>query len=595
MGLLVSSARLILERHLGLVWVSGEISNFTRAASGHCYFNLKDGTAQVRCVFFRQKAQFAGFALKDGLAVEVRATASIYEARGEFQLNVETIRLAGIGALYEKFERLKARLAAAGWFAAERKRPLPAIPRAVGIVTSPRAAALSDILTTLRRRWPAAPVVLYPTAVQGEGAAADIALAIATASARGDVDVLIVARGGGSIEDLWAFNEEIVARAVFESAIPVVSGVGHETDFTICDFVADVRAPTPTGAATLVVPDRRAMQADIAAIAQRLRRTTRHAMESRQQRVDSLARHLIHPAAGLAQQRRDAAALAARLDRAYRSRIAAAMHATREYGSRLTRLLRHPLPQAARLRSAARRAAPGMALSLERGRARTASLEQSLVHLNPQAVLERGYAIVTNAEGAIVQDAGTLQIGEDVALTLGARPGGREGHREGVIGRRAPRRPERLRPRRDPDRRRRLAGPPAPRSSRVRARRDPRRRRRHIRVLRPVPQRVIHQHEGQHRFGDRCGANADAGVVSPVRVHDDRTPGLVDRTAVEANRRGRLHRQRDDDLLTGGYAAEDAAGVVRQESLRRHFVRMLAAPLRDARETRSRSPRPSRH
>ena len=417
-GLLVSSARLILERHLGLVWVSGEISNFTRAASGHCYFNLKDATAQVRCVFFRQKAQFAGFALKDGLAVEVRATASIYEARGDFQLNVEIIRQAGIGALYEKFERLKARLAAAGWFAAERKRPLPAIPRVVGVVTSPRAAALSDILTTLRRRWPAAPVILYPAAVQGEGAAADIALAIATASARGDVDVLIVARGGGSIEDLWAFNEEIVARAVFESVIPIVSGVGHETDFTICDFTADVRAPTPTGAAVLVVPDRRAVQADVAAIGERLRRTTRHLLEAQQQRVDSLARHLVHPAARLAQQRRDAAALAARLDRAFRNRIGAAKHAMQQSGSRLLWLLRRPLPHAASLapvRAALRRAA---ALALERGRVRTDALEQSLAHLNPQAVLERGYAIVTNAEGAIVHDAGTLQIGEDVALTL---------------------------------------------------------------------------------------------------------------------------------------------------------------------------------
>jgi exodeoxyribonuclease VII large subunit len=417
-GLLVSSARLILERHLGLVWVSGEISNFTRAASGHCYFNLKDATAQVRCVFFRQKAQFAGFALKDGLAIEVRATASIYEARGEFQLNVETVRLAGIGALYEKFERLKAHLAAAGWFAAERKRPLPAFPRTIGIVTSVRAAALRDILTTLRRRWPAVRLILYPTAVQGEGAAVDIALAIATASARADVDVLIVARGGGSIEDLWSFNEEIVARAVFESAIPVVSGVGHETDFTICDFVADVRAPTPTGAATLVVPDRRAVLADVGAIAQRWRRTTRHAMEARQQRVDGLARRLIHPAARLAQQRRDAAALAVRLDRAYRSRIAAAAHAMREHGGRLTWLLRRPLPHAARLarlREAMLRAA---SLTLERGSRRTAALEQSLAHLNPQAVLERGYAIVTNAEGAIVHDAATVQIGEDVALTF---------------------------------------------------------------------------------------------------------------------------------------------------------------------------------
>ena len=311
-SLLVSSARLILERHLPLAWISGEISNFTRAASGHCYFNLKDATAQVRCVFFRQKAQFAGFALKDGLAVEVRATPSIFEARGEFQLNVETVRLAGIGALYEKFERLKARLAAAGWFAAERKRQLPAFPRRIGIVTSLRAAALSDILTTLRRRWSSAAVILYPAMVQGEGAAADIARAIATASARGEVDVLIVARGGGSIEDLWAFNEEVVARAIIESSLPIVSGVGHETDFTICDFTADARAPTPTAAATLVVPDGRALRTHVAGIARRWRRASIHALQARQQRVDGLSRRLVHPAAHLARQRKEAVALASR-------------------------------------------------------------------------------------------------------------------------------------------------------------------------------------------------------------------------------------------------------------------------------------------
>ena len=415
-GLLVSSARLILERYLGLVWVSGEISSFTRAASGHCYFNLKDSAAQVRCVFFRQKAQFAGFALKDGLAVEVRATASIYEARGEFQLNVETMRLAGIGALFEKFERLKAQLAAAGWFAAEGKRPLPSFPRTVGVVTSLRAAALRDILTTLRRRWPAVPVILYPAAVQGEGAAAEIAQAIAAANARAEVDVLIVARGGGSIEDLWAFNEEIVARAVHESGIPVISGVGHETDFTICDFTADARAPTPTGAATLAVPDRHAVQATIAGISERWRRASRHALETRIQRLDTLARRLVHPAARLAQQRRDAAALAGRLYRAHRNRLAAAANAIREPGLRLTWLLRQPLPQTARLaplHDAMQRAA---STRLERSHARIAALAMSLAHLNPQAVLERGYAIVTTADGAIVDTSARLAVGDDVAL-----------------------------------------------------------------------------------------------------------------------------------------------------------------------------------
>ncbi|HEX5863995.1 MAG TPA: exodeoxyribonuclease VII large subunit, partial [Casimicrobiaceae bacterium] len=260
-SLLVSSARLLIERHLGLAWISGEVSNLARAASGHVYFVLKDDQAQVRCVLFRQKAQLLGFALQDGLHVEVRATPTIYEARGEFQLNVETARVSGLGALYEQFARLKARLEAAGWFAAGRKRALPPFPRAIGIVTSRRAAALADVLTTLARRTPSLRVIVYPTSVQGSGAAVEIAAAIATANARAEVDVLIVCRGGGSIEDLWAFNEEIVARALLDSRIPIVSGVGHETDFTICDFVADVRAPTPTAAAALVALERTALLA----------------------------------------------------------------------------------------------------------------------------------------------------------------------------------------------------------------------------------------------------------------------------------------------------------------------------------------------
>ena len=415
-ALLVSSARLILERHLGLLWVSGEISNFTRATSGHCYFNLKDSVAQVRCVFFRHKAQFAGFALKDGLAVEVRATASIFEARGEFQLNVETVRLAGIGALYEKFERLKARLAAAGWFAVERKRPLPAYPRAIGIVTSLRAAALRDIMTTLRRRWPASPVIVYAAAVQGIGAAGEIAQAIENANARAEVDVLIVARGGGSIEDLWAFNEEIVARAVFESRLPVVSGVGHETDFTICDFIADARAPTPTGAATLVTPDRRAVLTSVAGIAQRWHRAILRALERNIQRVDGLARRLVHPAARLMQERRDAAGLAQRLHRVVRSQLSVSTNRVGEHSRRLAWLARQPLPQIARLTPLRRAMLSAASTRLERSGARLAALEQSLAHLNPQAVLERGYAIVTTGDGAVVYDAALLAMGETVAL-----------------------------------------------------------------------------------------------------------------------------------------------------------------------------------
>jgi len=417
-SLLVSSARLIIERHLGLVWVSGEISNFTRAASGHCYFNLKDAQAQARCVFFRQKAQHVSFALRDGLQVEVRATPSIYEARGEFQLNVENIRLAGIGALYEKFAQLKARLDAAGWFAESRKRPLPAYPRRIGIVTSTRAAALRDILTTLRRRWPAAPVVIYPTAVQGEGAAAEIARAIRTANDRAEVDVLIVGRGGGSIEDLWAFNEEVVARAVFESALPVVSGVGHETDFTICDFVADVRAPTPTAAAAAVTPDRVAIAHRVGQLVSRLARAAEHVLAARVQRLDAAARRLVHPAARIVQETQRLQEIARRLAHGWR------MHSTLRHAraatlqARLLRELGSPLPQVQRMEQAHARWQRAGSEQLRAAGERLAMLTQNLAHLNPQAVLERGYAIVAAGDGTIVHDARQVKGGDAVALTF---------------------------------------------------------------------------------------------------------------------------------------------------------------------------------
>jgi exodeoxyribonuclease VII large subunit len=417
-SLLVSSARLLIERHLGLVWVSGEISNFTRAASGHCYFNLKDAQAQVRCVMFRQKAQHVTFPLRDGLAVEVRATPSIYEARGEFQLNADTMRLAGMGALYEEFARLKARLEAAGWFAAERKRALPALPRAVGIITSPRAAALRDILTTLARRWPRLPVILYPTAVQGPGAGAEIAAAIATANARAEVDVLIVARGGGAIEDLWSFNEEVVARALFGSALPTVSGVGHETDFTISDFVADVRAPTPTAAAALVVPDRVAVAGRVDEIAARLARATRQSLDARAQRLDQAARRLVHPAQRLAAQRERTAELARRLHHAWRVDVAANTALTQALQARWWRELRAPLPARARLAVLAAAWSRLAHQRIERAGDRVAALGQNLAHLNPQGVLDRGYALVRSADGQVVQAARRLAPGDAVSITF---------------------------------------------------------------------------------------------------------------------------------------------------------------------------------
>lgn len=417
-ALLVSSARLILERHLGVVWVSGEISNLYRAPSGHVYFTLKDATAQVKCAMWKTKAQLVGFPLRDGLAVEVRALPSIYDQRGEFQLNVDAVRHAGLGVLYERFARLKAKLDAAGWLAPERKRSLPAFPRTVGVVTSPRGAALSDVVTTLKRRWPALRVIVYPTSVQGEAATEEIAQAIRIANARAEVDVLIVCRGGGSIEDLWAFNEERVARAIYESQLPVVSGVGHETDFTICDFVADVRAPTPTAAAALVAPDcgeycRRAEQ-----VAGRLARAGAHAVAMRVQRTDLAARRLVHPAARLARQQERLVELAARLARCWARQRAHRRTSLNASQVRLLREFRAPLAQAARLAVAQRSLMHAGQDRVGRAARRLGELGQSLAHLNPQAVLERGYAIVSTAQNEIVVDSAQLKPDDAVTLTL---------------------------------------------------------------------------------------------------------------------------------------------------------------------------------
>jgi exodeoxyribonuclease VII large subunit len=415
-SLVVSSARLLIERQLGLAWVSGEISNFTRAASGHCYFVLKDANAQARCVLFRSKAQLLELVLRDGLSVEVRATPTIYEARGEFQLNVEFVRAAGLGALYEKLSRLKSRLEAAGWFRQERKRALPRFPRAIGVVTSPHAAALHDVLTTLQRRLPSTPVILYPTAVQGGGAAMDVAGAIVLANVRAEVDVLIVCRGGGSIEDLWAFNEEGVARAVFDSSIPIVSGVGHETDFTICDFVADARAPTPTAAAAMVVPDRLVLLAAIDALMTRWRRASDRSLEIRMQRVDFASRRLVHPAARIRVQAMAVSSFASRMVRAARTAQELRLRETDLLRQGLARLMRTPPRQQSALERARdrwRRAGAGRIDSVAE---RLAALAQSMRHLNPQGVLDRGYSIVTDRAHNVVQDAAGIDSGDLLAI-----------------------------------------------------------------------------------------------------------------------------------------------------------------------------------
>lgn len=410
--------RELVERGFPLLWVAGEISNFTRAASGHCYFSLKDAQAQVRCVLFRHKAALLDFPIANGMQVEVRASPTLYEARGDFQLGVETLRRSGLGQLFEAFERLKKQLEREGLFAAERKRVLPPFPRVVGIVTSPAAAALRDVLTTLRKRMPSLPVVLYPAPVQGEGAGERIAQAIRLASARAEVDVLIVCRGGGSIEDLWAFNEEVVARAIADCAIPVVSGVGHETDFTIADFVADMRAPTPTAAAALASPDRIELAQTLAGLSRSLARATWRQLERRMQQLDYLGKRLVHPGQRIEIRREQLAHLGVRLNSAWHHRLDAAGYRVESVATRL-KVSRPDLDAIElSLQDLAARLSVAASLYIERRTQGLAALAAHLSHLNPQGVLERGYSIVTRDDGRIVRDAGEVAIGSSVSLSF---------------------------------------------------------------------------------------------------------------------------------------------------------------------------------
>lgn len=411
-------AKDLIEGALPLTWVAGEISNFKRYDSGHCYFTIKDAQAQVDCVLFRHRAQLLGWQPQDGARVEVRAQPTLYEARGRFQLNVEAMRRAGLGTLYEAFEKLKARLEQEGLFDAARKRALPRFARSVGVVTSPQAAALRDVLTTLRRRMPSLPVIVYPTPVQGEGAGARVAAAIALAAERRECDVLILCRGGGSIEDLWAFNEEAVARAIRACPVPVICGVGHETDFTIADFAADVRAPTPSGAAELAAPNRAELRSLVAHAGHRLLRVGRRGLEDRMQRLDYLSRRVVHPGERIRNQQGELNHLASRLRAAGRHELEAAGWQVRETGLRLRsmlpdmdRLARAQVELGRRLRDSARRA-------LEAGRSALARLDAHLKHLDPRQVLERGYSITETADGRIVRNADQLITGEDVKITL---------------------------------------------------------------------------------------------------------------------------------------------------------------------------------
>jgi exodeoxyribonuclease VII large subunit len=412
------SVRDLLEHRFPLAWVAGEISNFTQARSGHLYFALKDEGAQVRCVMFRGRGAYLDWRPCDGMQVEVRALITLYEPRGDFQLNVEFMRRAGLGALYEAFLRLRDRLEREGLFDPSIKREPPAFPRAIGVITSPAAAALRDVLTTLARRNPAIPVIVYPTAVQGEAAPAEIAAALATAARRAEVDVLVLCRGGGSIEDLWAFNDERVARAIRACPIPVVVGVGHETDTTIADLAADRRAPTPTGAAELVSPGREELRAHLGQLAGRLHRRVVRDLETRMQLLDHLARRLVHPGRRIDGQATVVAQLRVRLEHSATRALERERWRLRSLAERARRRLPPVETLTLRVAQLAHRSRTAAAQALLHRNARVDSLAQNLAHLDPRAVLERGYSIVRDADGRIVRRARALATGDAVDITF---------------------------------------------------------------------------------------------------------------------------------------------------------------------------------
>jgi exodeoxyribonuclease VII large subunit len=449
--------RVLLERGLGVLWVEGELSNFSQPPSGHWYFSLKDRDAQLRCAMYRVKNSLVGFTPRAGMQVLVRGRISLYEPKGEFQLSVEHLEEAGVGALRREFERLKSRLSAEGLFAQERKRALPRFPRRIGVITSPAGAALRDILKILARRYPPAAVLIYPSAVQGAAAVPTLVAALLAASRRAECDVLILARGGGSLEDLWAFNDERVARAIHGCALPVVSGVGHEIDFTIADFVADVRAPTPSAAAEMVVPDRQACFEALARTAQRMESGVRRELRAVGARLEAVGRRLgrEHPGVRLQQQMQRLDELAQRLAGSTRGtlhregqRLAelraslqqhSPRHALGEWGAR-NQSLQLRLARAmgeysartgtcvgelhARLGRAARE-------RLVRSAQRLALAQRALDAVSPLATVTRGFAILRRADGTVITDAASVTIGEQIEASLArgsltARVTGRE-------------------------------------------------------------------------------------------------------------------------------------------------------------------------
>ncbi|MFU2488761.1 exodeoxyribonuclease VII large subunit [Thauera sp. WH-1] len=414
-------AREALERALPLLWVGGEISNLTRAASGHLYFTLKDANAQVRCAMWRNRAQLLPFRPGDGMRVEARALVTLYEARGDYQLNVEALRPAGIGNLFEAFTRLKDKLAAEGLFDPAGRRPLPRLPRGIGIVTSAQAAALHDVLVTLQRRAPHLPVVLYPAPVQGAEAAGRLVAAVRSAGRRAQADgieLLLLVRGGGSLEDLWPFNDETLARTLRACPLPVVCGVGHETDVTIADFAADLRAATPTGAAELASAGWLGVRTELPSLHARLGRALERRLEGLAQRLDRATLRLVHPRERLLREHQQLARLSQRLNTAMQRRLERAGMRCAHAESRLHGSAPRPGLLRSRVDTLQQRLQLAADHFLERRRTHLLALATHLEHLAPQQVLARGYAIARDEHGKVLRRAEAVAPGAAVSVQL---------------------------------------------------------------------------------------------------------------------------------------------------------------------------------
>jgi exodeoxyribonuclease VII large subunit len=419
---LTARIRDLLSRNFTDIWVEGEISNAHAAQSGHLYFTLKDERAQVRCVCFKQQLRTLKFRPEDGLRVIVRGSLSVYDARGEYQIYVENIEPVGLGALQLAFVQLKKRLEAEGLFDPARKKPLPLLPRRIGLVTSPRGAAVRDVVRILRRRFPNVHLILFPVRVQGEGAAAEIVEALKYFNRKRLADVVILARGGGSLEDLWAFNEEIVARAIAASLIPVISGVGHETDFTIADFVADVRASTPSAAAEIVVQTRREFDKHIADLRETLAQQIRYRILALSRRVHELSarRGFRRPLDLLRQQRQRADEYTSRLALGLRARLE---QARKRFTAAHVRIVSYDFrAKIGRLRIRLERHSADLGVRAERflraKRERVERLRLQLEERSPLRVLERGYSIAYDTAGNVLRSAEQVALGDAVGIQL---------------------------------------------------------------------------------------------------------------------------------------------------------------------------------